>query len=217
MMAAELTGNLLRKGDKLYTRDLMGGHSVYGEEVIREKGAHFREWIPWRSKLSALIKKDGLPEIPEGDILYLGAAQGTTVSHISDLFPSRNIHAVEFSPTPYRKLASLSGRRENIIPILEDAFHPERYAPMVGPVHFLYQDVSQKDQVGMFLKNGNMLLEKGGSGILMLKARSVDVTASPDVIYEKARSELEAGGFKVLKAVPLDPFQVDHAAMIIRK
>ena len=216
-MAEELAGNLLRKGDKLYTRDLMEGHSVYGEEIIRENGAHFREWIPWRSKLAALIKKDGLPEIPQGDILYLGAAQGTTVSHISDLFPSHNIHAVEFSPTSYRKLASLSRRRKNIIPILEDAFHPERYAPMVGPVRFLYQDVSQKDQVGMFMKNGNMMLREGGSGILMLKARSVDVTASPEVIYEAARSELERGGFRVKKTVPLDPFQVDHAAIIIGK
>ncbi|MCK5773702.1 MAG: fibrillarin-like rRNA/tRNA 2'-O-methyltransferase [Thermoplasmata archaeon] len=216
-MPTELIENLLRKGDKLYTRDLMGGQSVYGEEVICVKGAYFREWVPWRSKLSALIKRDGLPEIPEGDILYLGAAQGTTVSHISDLFPSNNIHAVEFSPTSYRKLASLSRRRKNIIPILEDAFHPERYAPMVGPVRSIYQDVSQKDQVGMFMKNGNMMLGEGGLGILMLKARSVDVTASPDVIYEKARSELIGGGFKVLKTVPLDPFQVDHAAIIIRK
>ncbi len=216
-MAMERIENLLRKGDRLYTRDLMEGHSVYGEEVINVKGAHFREWIPWRSKLAALIKKDGLPEIPEGDVLYLGAAQGTTVSHISDLFPSHNIHAVEFSPTSYRKLASLSRRRKNIVPILEDAFHPERYAPMVGPIRFMYQDVSQKDQAGMFMKNGNMMLREGGTGILMLKARSVDVTASPEVIYEKARSELGRGGFKVLKIVPLDPFQVDHAAIIIRK
>lgn len=217
MIAMERIDHLLRKGDKLYTRDLLNGHSEYGEDIIKEKDIHFREWIPWRSKLAALIKKEGLPEIPEGDILYLGAAQGTTVSHISDLFPSHNIHAVEFSPTSYRKLASLSRRRKNIIPILEDAFHPERYAPMVGPVRFLYQDVSQKDQVGMFMKNGDMLLKKGGSGILMLKARSVDVTASPEVIYEKAGSELIGGGYEVLKTVPLDPFQVDHAAIIIRK
>jgi fibrillarin-like pre-rRNA processing protein len=152
-----------------------------------------------------------------GNVLYLGAAQGTTVSHISDMLVDGMIYAVEFSETAYRKLAQLARRRDNIFPILEDAFHPERFRPMIPSVDILYQDVSQKEQLKLFLMNSKIFLKKGGHGFLMLKARSVDVTAPPSEIYEKVASGLRSEGLIVEQVVELEPFQVDHAALIITK
>ena len=203
---------------RIYTLDKQGGSSIYGEGIEEIDGKKFREWIPWRSKMAALIKKLD-PEVPfmKGPVLYLGAAQGTTVSHLSDLLPDSVIYAVEFSPTAYRKLSMIARERGNIIPILEDAFHPERYSAMVGRVNTLYQDVSQKDQVGMFIKNAEMMLSERGIGYLMLKARSVDVTSDPERIFEASASILRERGWNVQRVVGLDPFQKDHACLIIRR
>jgi fibrillarin-like pre-rRNA processing protein len=208
---------LVRREGRLYTLDAEGGNPVYGENIIDVDGDPYREWIPWRSKLSALMKKIEMEFPSKGDILYLGAAQGTTVSHISDLLENGTIFAVEFSATAFRKLAQLAGRRENIIPILEDAFHPERFRAMVPPVDVLYQDVSQKEQLKLFVMNSRIFLKTGGLGILMLKARSIDVTAQPANVYKKVVSGLKRESFIVEDVVELDPFQVDHAAVIIRK
>ena len=205
------------KEGKLYTLDREGGRSVYGEKMIEVDGRTYREWIPWRSKLSALMKKMDRMIPFTDDVLYLGAAQGTTVSHISDILEDGMIHAVEFSEPAFRKLAQLARIRDNIYPILEDAFHPERFRAMVPPVDILYQDVSQKEQLKLFLLNSKLFLKKGGLGLLMLKSRSVDVTARPEDIFEKVGEGLRSEGLRVEEIVELDPFQVDHAAIIIRK
>ncbi|MGA1820419.1 MAG: fibrillarin-like rRNA/tRNA 2'-O-methyltransferase [Thermoplasmatota archaeon] len=213
-----VSSSRLRSVDgKLYTLDAGDGRPVYGEGLMTIDGKTFREWVPWRSKLAALIRKIG-PDLPiSGDVLYLGAAQGTTVSHISDLLEEGTIFAVEFSETAFRKLSVLAGKRANIIPILEDAFHPERYRAVVPPVDLLYQDVSQKEQLKLFLLNSGTFLKRRGTGILMLKSRSVDVTARPEDVYEIVTKGLEDNGFDVRHNIGLDPFQVDHSAIVVTK
>lgn len=55
----------------------------------------YRVWNPFRSKLAAAIH-GGLEDIhmkPGSKVLYLGAASGTTVSHVSDILgPVCNIY-----------------------------------------------------------------------------------------------------------------------------
>ncbi|MGA1872404.1 MAG: fibrillarin-like rRNA/tRNA 2'-O-methyltransferase [Thermoplasmatota archaeon] len=208
---------LIDKEGKLYTLDGGNGTSVYGEAVISIGEALYREWVPWRSKLSSLIRRTNMSFPHDADVLYLGAAQGTTVSHISDLLETGTIFALEFSETAFRKLSSLAGERRNIVPILEDAFHPERFRAMVPPVDVLYQDVSQKEQLKLFLMNSRVFLRKGGTGILMLKSRSVDVTARPEDVYRIVSDGLMDAGLAVKQIVELDPFQVDHAAFVVLK
>lgn len=200
---------------KIFTLDREGGRSVYGESLIQVDDNHYREWIPWRSKLGALMTKKEVT-LPEGDVLYLGAAQGTTVSHMSDILEEGTVYAVEFSKTAFRKLSDLSRRRDNIVPILADAFHPEQYQVIVPRVSMVYQDVSQKDQLGLLLINAEKFLKKGGIVYLMLKARSVDVTARPLDIYQKAASLLKDNGFVVEYIEDLSPFQKDHAAIKVK-
>jgi fibrillarin-like pre-rRNA processing protein len=208
--------SLIRRDRKLFTKDAGDGRSVYGEELTEIEGSLFREWIPWRSKMAALLKKrEDLPQF-KGNVLYLGAAQGTTVSHLSDILEDGTIFAVEFSQVAFRKLSSLAKKRKNIVPILADALHPERYLAMIPSVEIIYQDVSQKDQVGILLKNAAAFLSEGGFSFLMLKARSVDVTAKPERIFERASEELSSGGFEIIAFEDLSPFQADHAAIIAR-
>jgi fibrillarin-like pre-rRNA processing protein len=206
--------SFIRDGDRIYTVDRFETGSIYGEKIDNIGNTPCREWIPWRSKLGALLKKREDIIFPSGDILYLGAAQGTTVSHISDMLDGNIIYAVEFSQVAYRKLSSLAKKRDNIIPILADGFHPERYSSMVPPVEIIYQDVSQKDQVGMFQKNARSFLKNGGKGFLMVKARSIDVTSSPENIYGKVITQLKEGAMKIETKEDLSPFQKDHCAIL---
>jgi hypothetical protein len=72
---------------KLVTKNLVQGKRVYGERLYTIAGEEYREWIPYRSKLAAAVL-NGIKGVPieEGDsVLYLGAASGTTPSHVSDI------------------------------------------------------------------------------------------------------------------------------------
>ncbi|GAB2220881.1 hypothetical protein Droror1_Dr00012039 [Drosera rotundifolia] len=80
------------KEDALVTKNLVPGEVVYNEKrvsVQNEDGTkvEYRIWNPFRSKLEAAIL-GGVDHIwikPGAKVLYLGAASGTTVSHVSDI------------------------------------------------------------------------------------------------------------------------------------
>ncbi|KAF5743514.1 hypothetical protein HS088_TW08G00098 [Tripterygium wilfordii] len=80
------------KEDALVTKNLIPGETVYNEKRIsvqNEDGTkvEYRVWNPFRSKLAAAIL-GGVDNIwikPGAKVLYLGAASGTTVSHVSDI------------------------------------------------------------------------------------------------------------------------------------
>ena len=203
---------------KPYTRNLIPGESSCWEVHRTLNGIEYRFWDPNRSKLAAFLTCRGktFPFGPKSTILYLGAANGTTVSHISDIVPDGRIFAVEIAKNPFRELLEVAEKRGNIIPILEDANHPEIYQRLVGRVEIMYQDISQRNQTEIFIRNAEML-KPGGIGYLMAKARCIDVAASPASVFEKCRKDLEAAGFRVQEMVRLDPCQKDHAAIVIEK
>lgn len=205
-------------GESLYTENLAAGVSVYGERLLRADDREFRAWNPRRSKLAALILQ-GFKHYPLGmsaRVLYLGAAQGTTASHISDIASSGVVYCVEIAPKAFHKLLSLSEQRKNLVPILADARRPEAYRDMVQQVDVLYQDVAQREQAHIFLKNVP-ILGPNGTGILMVKSRSIDVAASPDSVYEGEVDILKRGGLRVLSVTNLGPYQKDHAAIVLSR
>jgi len=190
---------------------------IYGEKLVKIKDKQFRSWNPYRSKLSALLlKKIDLEIKPDFDILYLGAATGTTVSHISDILVNGAIYAVENSAVSMKKLLELCKKRKNVIPILEDAFHSDRYQSIVPKVDFLYQDISQRNQPKIFIENIERYLKKNKKAIIMVKSRSIDVSMKPKKVYEKVSSNLKDSGLKILDIVDLSPFEKDHAAIIVK-
>lgn len=189
---------------------------VYGERIIDG----FRIWDPYRSKLSALLLKNPSSPLPidltRGSIvLYLGAATGTTVSHVSDIVRDGLVYAVELSPRSMRQLLQLAESRQNIIPILGDAARPESYSSLVEPVDLVYQDVAQRNQAEIASLNSARYLKKGGTLVLMIKTRSVDSTASPEEVRALEMGKLK--GLKVLSVIDLLPYHHDHWAVVAKK
>ncbi len=205
-------------GAWLYTRNLVPGTAVYGEGLVVQEGLEYRKWDAARSKLAAYLKLGGRiwPFRASSSVLYLGAGSGTTVSHISDVCAQGTLVAVEISPRVFRDLVSVAERRTNVLPVLGDAERPETYRHHVPGVDVLYQDVAQRDQEAIFFQN-LQFVRTGGSGFLMVKARSVDVAARPADIYERARSSLARRGFHIADVRTLDPFEEDHAAIVVQK
>lgn len=214
MKPTEIDGVFKRNG-RLYTINRCKGRKVYGETLKIIDGIEYRSWNPYRSKLAAAILK-GL-KIEKLDkksrVLYLGAATGTTVSHISDI--AREIYAVEYSAFAMKKFLELAKIRTNIIPILEDANHPERYKVIVPLVDFLYQDISQRNQVDIFIENMRMYLRSEGRGLLMVKARSINVSISPERVMVDVEEQLKARGFHIIQKKELSPYEKDHFAVIV--
>jgi len=188
-----------------------GKGGVYGEKILNG----YRVWDPYRSKLAALWYLDHSTELkPDEIVLYLGAANGTTVSHVADYTSA--VYAVEFAPRPMQDLLVVAARRKNIIPIYADATRPKEYAPLLEPVNLLYQDVAQPNQAAIVIKN-LPFLKTGGRVILMLKTRSVDIRKSPEEVFKESCTELEAANLKIEKTAWLNPYHIDHAAIICRK
>ncbi|MBN2229770.1 MAG: fibrillarin-like rRNA/tRNA 2'-O-methyltransferase [Candidatus Thorarchaeota archaeon] len=204
----------------LSTKSLIPGKSVYGEKLIKDGVDEYRIWSPRRSKLAAAIRK-GLSEMPiqpGSKMLYLGAASGTTVSHCSDIVgPNGVIYAVEFAQRSARDLVGLAALRKNIIPIVEDARHPARYAPLVtGPIEVIYQDVAQPNQASILYENLKTFCSFGAWGLLAIKARSIDSTQNLDRIYNKEISELDRKGLEIVENIDLDPLEKDHRFIVCR-
>jgi fibrillarin-like pre-rRNA processing protein len=181
---------------------------VYGEMIVQG----FRVWDPRRSKLAALYHMNrGIELESHLRVLYLGAAHGTTASHVADYVEV--VYAIEPAPRPFRDLLDISEKKKNIIPIKADARKPEIYRPLVEKVDLIYQDIAQPDQVDILLSNAQYLTSEG-SFILMLKSRSIEVHTSPHEVAAQAGEQLRKGGFVVDPALFLDPIYPDHAVFI---
>jgi fibrillarin-like pre-rRNA processing protein len=195
-------------GDVLVSQ---GEGGVYSERML----GNTRVWDPFRSKLSALYHKGtGVEITAETRVLYLGAANGTTVSHVADY--AEVVYAIEFAPRPMQDLLEVARRRKNIVPIMADATRPEQYAPLVEMVDLIYQDVAQPDQATIAIRN-SVFLRAGGHLILMLKTRSVDVRKEPDVVFQETVEALTSAGFVVQESLWLAPYHQDHAAIVCTK
>ncbi|MGF7117109.1 fibrillarin-like rRNA/tRNA 2'-O-methyltransferase [Methanobacterium oryzae] len=198
------------------TENLNQGTKVYGERLVEIEGKEYRIWDPRRSKLSAAILNgfETFPFEEDSKVLYLGASAGTTPSHISDISKNGLIYCVEFSPRMMRNLMDVCNERKNMIPILDDATKPKNYMNLVQKVDIVYSDVAQPNQSELFMDNMRLYLKENGIGILMLKARSIDVTKAPKKIFKEEESKLKTHGFKVVEKVKLKPYEKDHMAFI---
>jgi len=202
-----------------YTKNLVPGRQVYGELLVKEGGVEYRQWDSKRSKLGAALAK-GISQIglkPDSVVLYLGAATGTTVSHVSDIIgKTGHAFALDFSPRVLRDLVFVAEERKNISPVLADANQPYSYIHLVPEVDFIFQDVAQRNQIEIFLKNIDLYLKEGGFAAIALKARSVDVSKKPSVIFEAAKKELEKH-VTIVDYRTLEPFEKDHAFFVCKK
>ena len=202
----------------LATRNLDPGHTVYGEKTIEIEGKEYRYWEPTRSKLAAAIKKGlkELPIVPGSSVLYLGAASGTTPSHVSDIVGREGIvFCVEFSPHSVRDLIRVCERRQNMIPILADARKPKDYRKYLKDVDCLFEDVAQPDQARILSMNAKEYLKKGDPTLIAIKSQSIDVSKRPREVYKEVLAELEKN-FEVVQSLELEPYEKDHLFVSLR-
>ncbi|CUS10925.1 unnamed protein product [Tuber aestivum] len=205
------------KEDMLVTKNLSPGESVYGEKRIsvdtpstEADGAptktEYRVWNPFRSKLAAGIL-GGLDDIfiqPGAKVLYLGAASGTSVSHVADIVgPTGNVYAVEFSHRSGRDLINMAKKRTNVIPIIEDARHPLKYRMLVGMVDVVFADVAQPDQARIVGLNCHLFLKEKGGVLVSVKANCIDSTAAPEAVFAREVQKMREERIKPLEQLTL--------------
>jgi fibrillarin-like pre-rRNA processing protein len=212
----------LKNGEKrLATKNLTPGRNIYGERLVKSNGIEYRIWDPYRSKLAAAILKN-IKKVPINNgqkILYLGAASGTTASHISDIIGARgHIYCVEFAPRTIRELVNnVCIARTNISPILEDARFPDRYKMFIdGRVDLIYCDIAQPEQAKILVYNSKKFLRRSGWIMLAVKAQSIDVTRKPSEIYKQEIAILKKHSFNIMDTVCLEPYDKAHAMIIAR-
>ncbi len=206
---------------KLATKNIVVGNSVYGERLVKYKKREYRIWDPYRSKLAAAILKGlgTVPIHPGAKVLYLGAASGTTASHVSDIVgEGGHVYCVEFASRSLRELISkVAAFRYNLSPILADARLPESYSRLVEQVDVIYCDVAQPEQARVLADNADAFLVNQGWVMLAIKAQSIDVTKEPSIVYEREIAVMESRGFRVSEVVYLEPYDKAHIMVVAQK
>jgi len=212
----------LEDGSKrLATKNLAPGHAVYGERLVKFHGVEYRVWDAFRSKLAAAILKglETVPIQPGHKVLYLGAASGTTASHVSDIVGEKgHVYCIEFAARSIRDLVNnVCAFRMNMSPILADARLPERYAALVEKVDNIYCDIAQPEQAKVLADNADLFLSNRGWIMLAVKAQSIDVTRKPSEVYMEEMGTLKNRGFRIKQIVQLEPYDKAHAMIVAEK
>ena len=209
------------KDDALLTKNIAPGESVYNEKRVSVENKvgenvekiEYRVWNPFRSKLAAAVV-GGIENIyiaPGSKVLYLGAASGTTVSHVADLVgPEGAVYAVEFSKRSGRDLVNMAKKRTNVIPIIEDARHPQKYRMLVPMCDVVFADVAQPDQARILGINAAMFVKNRGHFVISIKASCIDSTKPSEMVYASEIDKLKEEKFRPVERISLEPYERDH-------
>ena len=202
-MGRRSTFGVQRQGSNLFTRSLVDGSR--------------RRWDPRHSKLAAYLTLGGRlwPFRSDSRVLYLGAAQGETLSHLSDICAEGALFGVENSLIPYHRLHLRSRERVNLYPLLADARRPDTYRHIVQRVDVVVQDVAAKTQQDLFLANLEAFGRPGTLGYLMVKPRCIDVTRPPARIIDDVEQRL-ARSHEVMERRSLHRYAKEHDCLVVR-
>ena len=215
----------------LATKNMVPGESVYGEKRVTieentqmptgtgdvENKVEYRVWNAFRSKLGAAIV-NGIKNIymkPGSKVLYLGAANGTTISHVSDLVGEKGIvYGVEISERSGRDLINMAKKRPNLVPIIDDARKPQNYRFLIPTlVDVIFADVAQPDQARIIAINAEHFLKNKGGFVFSIKANCVDSTAKPEDVFDDQIKILKSYKLIAKEKVSLEPFERGHAVV----
>jgi len=212
----QIQPGIFRQNNKIYTK-ATSEEAVYDETFIEEDDVKYRNWQPSRSKAGAAVMKGFNLDLEQDfDVLYLGAASGTTVSHFSDILEEGFVFAVEYSDTVARDLVEVAEQRDNIAPILDNARQPENYEDLVTEVDLVFQDISQSDQAEIFIRNCKRFLKDNGVGLLSVKARSISSSKDKEEIFDDVRKKIKAE-FEIFDETELDPYEKEHLFIKIKR
>lgn len=200
----------------IYTKNAVLGQKVYGENLVNKDGSEYRRWISKRSKVGAAVQNGmDIKLKPDMNVLYLGAASGTTVSHFSDILEEGIVVGIEYSDTVIKGLVELAEKRDNIAPVLGDARKPEEYNQYFDNYDYIFQDISQRDQAEIFLKNCRKYLKGDGVALLSIKARSISDSRLPEEIFDEVKNKVSSE-FNIVDEVELSPYEKDHLVIKVK-
>jgi len=215
----KLFDGIFSEENRIYTKNLLPKKRVYGERLTNIDGTEYREWDAFRSKYCAALKSGLTKSIffSGATVLYLGSAEGTTVSHVSDIVGEEgSVFCVDISEIAMKKLAALAEERQNLFPIISDAQLTNNYKEYFEKkADAIFQDISQRNQADIFVRNAP-LLKKGGLGAIAIKTKSIsqakekaDVLSGEIKILEKE--------FEIIQVVNLEPFEKHHYLVLVKK
>ncbi len=166
-------------------------------------------WNPYHSKLSAYLLAGGenWPFKKNSKVLYLGSAEGNTISYLSKICKTDTITAVDISAVAMAELLVLAKNKKNIIPCLNDAHFPERYRIQANNPEIIYQDIAQNDQVDIFIRNFNYFKPK--CAFLMLKTQSI--AGRNKEIFKETETKLTQL-FEKVETVNINKWAKGHSA-----
>jgi fibrillarin-like pre-rRNA processing protein len=202
---------------KIATLNSTPGKRAYSEELKIADHKEYRLWNPYRSKLSAAISI-GLRNFHfknDNKVIYIGAATGTTASHISDIVINGRIYCIEMSERNMRELVKVCELRPNMLPILADASEPNSYSDYIETCDVLYQDASAREQAKILLSNSKFL-KKGGYAYFVIKSQSIDISKKPKEVFEAELKTLE-NDFEVIERMGLEPYDRMHLFSVLKK
>ena len=82
-----------------------------------------------------------------------------------------------FSHRSGRDLLTVAQKCNNIVPIIEDARHPQKYRAVMSMVDCIFFYVAQPDQTRMVALNAHQFLKPKGHVVISIKANCIDSTA----------------------------------------
>ncbi|NCP71902.1 fibrillarin-like rRNA/tRNA 2'-O-methyltransferase [archaeon] len=193
---------------------ILKNQKIFTKNNLTEK---VREWDPNRSKVAAGIKKGIMPNIKEDDkVLYLGAAEGYTISYISDILTKGKVYGIDISPYSMQKLLILAEKTENIIPILGDCNKPFEYNEIIKKkFDYIIQDIAQKNQAEILIKNSDIFLKEKGLALLSLKLSAISQKNHKKTIDDQIN--ILRNKFRIINQKRLDPFEKNHMLILLEK
>ena len=208
---------LMQMRGRLYT-SCPAQYNHYGEKVQKKGSKYLREWNPNKSKIAAAIKKGfNLNLENNSSVLYVGCSTGTTLSHIADIVTKGKIIANDISAESMLSLIPLLRIKTNISPVLDDYKKLVDLDVIKGNYDFVFQDVSQKDQVDVFIDIVKEFLSSSGQGAISLKTRSIDSTKTPKQVLNQSIEKIKRSGLRIINTYDLEPFEKEHYFLEVKK
>ena len=187
--------------------------NIYEDESndnsIINNNISYRKCDPHNSNFCAGIE-NGIKNIYMelgGKVLYLGAYRDpNSIFHISNIVGENGtVYGVEIDNKKGEILKNISKKRNNIVPIINDARHASFYKNLIPDlVDYIYSDLAEPDHRNILVINAKNHLKEGGGFVFCFK---YDNENDKNYILQF----LKNSNFSCKELVTLEPFSKDFA------
>ena len=143
--------------------------------------------------------------LPSHKVLYLGAASGTTPSHVSDIVGENgHVYCVEFAQRSLRELVTNVITYRPKMTISCGCTHaPKILCSSPAKLTIFTVMLQRQSKLKFSTANADVMLKAGGWVMLAVKSQSIDVSKAPSEIYRQEACILENRGFRIEQVVDL--------------